>query len=77
MEGEAKKTKRNIKPFNGEKYTIWKIWIRALIAKEEALQVLDEDRPKTVTEKFSNTTVEKQKAVEKQLLRFKLSLMTP
>ena len=52
IEKETKKTKRNIKPFNGEKYSIWKFRIRALIAEEDALQVLDKDRPETVTDEW-------------------------
>lgn len=45
MSEEAKKAKRNIKPFNGEKYSIWKYRIRSLIAEEDALKVLDEVAP--------------------------------
>ena len=52
MEKETKKIKRNIKPFNGEKYSIWKFRIRALIAEEDALQVLDKDRPETVRDEW-------------------------
>lgn len=45
-----KKTKRNITPFNGEKYSIWKLRMRALIEEEDALEVLDSDPPETVND---------------------------
>lgn len=46
MAAEANKFKqRNIEPFKGEKYGIWKFRVRALIAEEGALMVLDEDLP--------------------------------
>ena len=49
MDIERKTTKRNIKPFNGDRYSIWKFRIRALIAEEDALQVLDKNPPESVT----------------------------
>lgn len=45
MSEDTKKSKRNIKPFDGEKYSIWKYRIRSLIAEEDALKVLDETDP--------------------------------
>lgn len=45
MATEKKTLKRNIEPFNGEKYNIWKFRVRALIAEEDALDVLDMDMP--------------------------------
>lgn len=45
MSDDAKKTKRNIKSFDGEKYSIWKYRIRSLIAEEDALKVLDQKAP--------------------------------
>lgn len=45
MSEDTNKTKRNIKPFDGTKYSIWKYRIRALIAEEDALRVLDENVP--------------------------------
>ena len=45
---DNKKTKRNIKPFNGDHYSIWKFRIRALIAEEDALRVLDENPPEDI-----------------------------
>lgn len=45
MSEDMKKTKRNVKPFDGEKYSVWKYRIRSLIAEEDALKVLDETPP--------------------------------
>ncbi|CAK9796153.1 Copia protein [Anthophora plagiata] len=39
------KTRRNIKPFNGERYNVWKLRIRALMNELEVLKVIDEDIP--------------------------------
>lgn len=47
-----KKTRRNITPFNGEKYGIWKMRIRALIEEEGALQALDENPPHILTSRW-------------------------
>lgn len=52
MATEKKNLKRNIEPFNGEKYSIWKFRVRALIAEENALQVLDEEIPLYVDEEW-------------------------
>lgn len=52
MATDKKNLKRNIEPFNGEKYSIWKFRVRALIAEENALQVLDEDLPVYVDEEW-------------------------
>lgn len=45
MSADIKQSKRAIAPFDGEKYSIWKYRVRALIAEEDALCVLDRDRP--------------------------------
>ncbi|CAK9800989.1 Copia protein [Anthophora plagiata] len=39
------KTRRNIKPFNGERYSVWKLRIRVLMNELEVLKVIDEDIP--------------------------------
>lgn len=52
MQANEFKTKQNIKPFNGDKYTIWKFRIRALIAEEDALKVIDEDIPDEITDEW-------------------------
>lgn len=54
MESE-KLTKRNIKPFNGEKYAVWKFRVRALLAEENALNVLDDEEPDVLTEKWKKS----------------------
>lgn len=37
------KTKRNIQPFNGEKYSVWKFQIRALLTELDVIKVVDEE----------------------------------
>lgn len=37
------KVKRNIKPFDGEKYSVWKFRIRALLSEIDVIKVIDED----------------------------------
>lgn len=37
------KIKRNIKPFNGEKYSKWKFLIRALLSEHNTLILIDEN----------------------------------
>lgn len=50
MSADIIKRKRNIKLFDGEKYNIWKFRVRALIVEEDALQVLDNEKPNKVSE---------------------------
>ena len=47
---ESKSAKRNIKPFDGEKYGVWKFRIRAILSELGALQVIDNEIPVPVTE---------------------------
>jgi len=46
------RAKRNIKPFDGEKYSIWKFRIRALLTELDVLRVIDEDIPEKVDEQW-------------------------
>lgn len=42
---ENMSAKRNIKPFNGEKYSVWKYRIRALLTELDVIKVIDSDVP--------------------------------
>ncbi|CAK9833160.1 Copia protein [Anthophora retusa] len=42
---ENVKTRRNIKPFDGERYSVWKLRIGALMNELDVLKVIDEDIP--------------------------------
>ena len=46
------KAKRNIKPFDGEKYAIWKFRIRALLAEQDVLKVVDGLMPNEVDDSW-------------------------
>lgn len=39
------KLKRNIKPFDGDKYSVWKLRIRNLLNELDVLKIIDEDAP--------------------------------
>ncbi|CAH2090567.1 unnamed protein product [Euphydryas editha] len=44
---ENLKSKRNIALFNGEKYSVWKFRVRALLNEMDILNVIDEEPPNT------------------------------
>lgn len=46
------KTKRNIKPFNGQKYSIWKLRVRALLDEKDVLHVIDNPLPTAFDDKW-------------------------
>jgi len=52
MYGKMGRAKRNIKPFDGEKYAIWKFKIGALLTELDVLRVIDEDIPEKVDEQW-------------------------
>lgn len=45
METSNLSVKRNIKIFDGEKYSIWKFRIRAVLTELEMIKVIDEETP--------------------------------
>lgn len=49
-----KHTKRNIKPFNGDNYLVWKCRLRAIVEQEGALTVLDAEPPEILTDQWTN-----------------------
>jgi len=52
MYSKINRAKRNIKPFHGEKYAIWKFRIRALLTELDVLRVIDKDIPEKVEEQW-------------------------
>lgn len=46
------KQKQNIKPFNGEKYSIWKFRIRSLLSEIDVIEVKDGEIPATRSESW-------------------------
>lgn len=46
---ENQVSKRNIQPFNDEKYSMWNFRVRALLAKLEVLNLIDEAIPTALT----------------------------
>ena len=46
---ENLKAKRNIKPFDGERYSVWKLRIRALINELDATKVIDDEIPELLS----------------------------
>lgn len=50
---ESLKLKRNIKPFNGEKYSVWKLRIKALLTELDVLKVIEDAIPDVLTEEWN------------------------
>lgn len=48
----AKVTKRNIQPFQGERYGVWKFRINALLAEQEVLYVVENELPAAPSEEW-------------------------
>ncbi|CAK9821259.1 Copia protein [Anthophora retusa] len=46
---ENLKVKRNIKPFDGERYSVWKLRLRALMSELDIIKVIDEEAPEMLT----------------------------
>lgn len=57
MTMENSRIKRNIKPFDGQKYSVWKFRIRSLLTELDVLKVIDKQTPAKVTDEW--TTAEK------------------
>lgn len=47
--------KRNIAPFNGEKYSVWKFRIRALLNEMDVLKVIDQEPPIVLCKDWENS----------------------
>ena len=60
--------KRNIQPFNGEKYNVWKFWLCTLLAELEVLSVIDEPVPTALTPEWSKKDLIAKSAIVEYLL---------
>lgn len=49
---ENKGVKRNINPFDGEKYSIWKFRIRAVLSELDVIKVIESEVPDPLTEEW-------------------------
>ena len=47
---ESEKSRLNIKSFNGEKYSVWKFRVRALLSEFDVLKVIDENPPRLMSD---------------------------
>lgn len=52
---ENLKVKRNIQAFNGEKYSVWKFRIRALLTELNVIKVIDEEVPEEITDEWQKS----------------------
>ena len=52
---ENKGAKRNIKPFDGEKYSVWKFRIRAILSELDVIKVIDNEIPDPLTDEWSKS----------------------
>ncbi|CAD7085369.1 unnamed protein product [Hermetia illucens] len=62
--------KRNIKPFDGEKYSVWKFRIRALLTELNVVQVVDSEVPDEITEewKIAERTAKSEENTTKEII---------
>lgn len=51
------KIKRNIQPFNGERYSVWKFRVRVLLTELSVLNVIDEELPNEPTEQWIRNNI--------------------
>lgn len=58
---DTNKSRRNIRQFDGERYSIWKLRLRAILAEEDALKVIDEEAPVEPDKKMAKTRTLSQK----------------
>lgn len=72
MSGKMEKAKRNIKPFDGEKYAIWKFRIRALLAELDVLKVVDSLMPDEVDDPWKKAErCAKSTIIERLVFKFR------
>lgn len=52
---ESMNAKRNINAFNGEKYSVWKFRIRALLSELNVIYDIDDEAPEKLTEEWNKS----------------------